>query len=238
MTFPRARVTVAAALFLAWLGYLLYLVLASRHTIVLSRPQLLAADLVVLAEVADDDGKPATHVKVLDVFRRPADRKLINQELVVRNLPDAARQGYIGPGKYILPLGPVVQAKHAVADIEQVPPNPGFEAAFVNVRLWAAGKAPERVAELAVDYLGIDARNAKDLVDRLVRGETKTVMLASHVPRSQAEEFRKALLQVDPADFRFDENEHRIRNVDLIAADIRIYPWTPETKEQIEEILR
>jgi hypothetical protein len=49
----------SAALFLAWVGYLGFLVATTHHPVVLSRPQLLVADLDVVARVDDPDGPVA-----------------------------------------------------------------------------------------------------------------------------------------------------------------------------------
>src|SRR5947209_10924312 len=105
MTFPRARLTVAACLFAAWQGYLLLLVIVTRHTIVLSRPQFLVSDLWVLAELTGEE-KPDRKAQILDLywFKNPADRNLKDKTITVSNLPEAGPQGYIGPGKYIRPL--------------------------------------------------------------------------------------------------------------------------------------
>jgi hypothetical protein len=241
MTFPRARLTVAATLFILWLGYLLYLVLASRATIVLSRPQFIAADVWVLAEVADNDGKPAETVKLLEVFKPapPANQALIGMEVDVHNLPEAATQGYIGPGKYILPLepvrkGPVRKGKddRGSSLLQLVPRNAGYEPAFVNVRLWSLGKnndneLADRVAALAATTLGVELGKAQAVIKPLRDRHALSVTLARGAPRDRAVEFIKKLHDVD-----------RDAEAGLVGDDIRIYPWTPETKEQIEELLK
>jgi hypothetical protein len=48
------RLAIAAALFIGWIGYLGYLVVATRGAVVLSRPQILAADVVVVGTVEED----------------------------------------------------------------------------------------------------------------------------------------------------------------------------------------
>jgi hypothetical protein len=227
MTFPRARLVVSATLFLAWLGYLLLLVNLSRNTIVLSRPQFLVARLWVVAELADNGGKPAPEVRVVDVAwsADPADQQLKGARITIGNLPEATGQGYIGPGPYILPLRKTPD-KNAAFRIVTVPPSPGYNPAFVKVTLFDAGADPKRTAEAASEHLGLSAEEAGRRVEAVVKG-TPTV-LAEHVPHDQAEAFRRALAGDGPAPHGLD--------LDFVGNDIRIYPRTPETGEQLDEL--
>ena len=59
MVFPKARVGVAAALFVGWLSFLLYLVIVTRDPIIVSRPQILVSNLCILAKIEERDGRPA-----------------------------------------------------------------------------------------------------------------------------------------------------------------------------------
>lgn len=100
-----------AVLFVAWLGYLGYWVLALRREaaegggqpIILSRPQFLVASLVVSAEVAGKDQQPLT-AKVLEVYwpSNEETRKLVGQSIKVDNLGES--EGLSGAGTYLLPL--------------------------------------------------------------------------------------------------------------------------------------
>jgi hypothetical protein len=215
MTFPRARLAVAASLFVAWLGYLLLLVVGSRHTIVLSRPQFLIANLWVLAEVEDDEGKPARAVKILEVFL-PKESGLQGKTIETANLADAGRQGYIGPGKYILPLhaGPSYS-------VEPVPPSPGYEPAFVNVRLFAPVGDAQDAALAAREIFGLSEPDAR--AKMMVAEKNGSVVLARNVPFERFREFAKRLPDADAKPQ---------------ANDVRIYPMTAETKAQLEEMLR
>src|SRR5262245_50028002 len=47
----RVRLAVCALLFLGWIGWLVYLSATTTRPVVLSRPQLLAADLYVIADL-------------------------------------------------------------------------------------------------------------------------------------------------------------------------------------------
>lgn len=228
MTFPRARLTVAALLFAGWLGYLLLLVVLTRHTIVLSRPQFLVADLWVLAEVTGDEGKPNPKVKVLDLFwfKSPAMLKLKDQTIAIGNLPDAGPQGYVGPGKYILPVKKIEMANIPMYIVPPVPVSPGYVEAFDNIDLFSAGTDPKRTARLAVEMLGLDPDVARQRVDVVKDGGFMT--LARNVPHERAMAFVFAAREVG------EKGAPELRRV---PNDVRIYPWTPETKEQIEEMV-
>jgi hypothetical protein len=127
---PKARFYVAAGLFLAWLGWLIYLVTQTRHPIILSRPQFLVADLYVTARVSAKDGKPAAEVTIDKTLwaRDDKDRLPPGTQATVENLPKCAEaeQGWDGEGLYVLPL-----IKSEAKDryrIAQIPLSPGFAA--------------------------------------------------------------------------------------------------------------
>jgi hypothetical protein len=229
MTFPRVRLTVSAILFVAWLLYLLSLVIVSRHTIVLSRPQFLVADLTAIAEVSDDNGKPSPKVKVHPFASRdPDDEKLDGQTIAIANLPDAAEQGYAGPGSYILPLRKRLTKDGLRFEIVPVPSSPGYLANFWSVRVFrkpGAEVGAERVARLASVRLGVNDKEAYDAIKDIA---PNGVLLAHAVSREQAEQFVKAVK--DDAKCGVD--------VDLSPYDVRIYPLTPETKEQLDEMIK
>jgi hypothetical protein len=239
MTFPRARLTVAAVLFVGWIGYLLVLVILSRHTVVLSRPQMLTASVWALAEVTDDgSGKPAGEAHIIDLlkFSNPAQKNLVGEDARIPNLPETVAHGYVGPGKYILPLENIVLikqgAKQNQADIKPVPTNPGYVPTRVNVRLHGVKPGAEvHVAGLAQQYLGVDANEAREAIDKLMRREATSVTLARNVPREKAMEFFTHL--------RMDQQGKQHEDLAAIALpgnDVRIYPWTPETKEQLDAL--
>jgi hypothetical protein len=106
MTFPRARLVVSACLFVAWLFFLLYLVIQNQHMIVLSRPQFLRATLCVIAELKAKDGGPEPQVEIVKVLwaELPAP-PAAGDRIEVKGLAGfGSKQGYAGPGKYILAL--------------------------------------------------------------------------------------------------------------------------------------
>ncbi len=230
MTYPRVRLTVAAALFAGWLSYLLWLVLLTRHTIVLSRPQFLVADLWVLAQVSEAEGKPARQatIRKLFWFKNPADRKLKDQKITIANLPEAGPQGYTGPGEYILPLTKQEIAGVALYTVTAIPASPGYDwrtAAFVNVMLSYAGDEPKRVAQLRTNTWDWTWNRPGRALPPLAKGATGRWRA---VPRERALEFAQAVAEIDGKD---------APHVQLKAYDIRIYPWTAETERQIDELV-
>jgi hypothetical protein len=231
MTFPRARLAVAATLFILWLLYLLSLVIVSRHTIVLSRPQFLVADLSVLAEVKDDGGKPSPDVTIRAVYWSidPRDSALVDTPTTIANLPFAVEQGYDGPGLYILPLRNDGTREKPQYEIKTVPFSPGYVPNFVKVVVFAGpGAAVDaaRVARLASEYLDVNAEEVRAAIQAIApKGGSR--ILARAVRRDRAEQFRKAL-----------DDEKKGVGVELPGDDLRIYPLTPETKEQIDEMTR
>jgi len=112
----------AAGLFAAWIGYLAFLVLTTRHLVVLSRPQFLVADLWVVAQVDHLDGP----VKVTEVvYAHPnakADAPKEGTTIEVKNLAEC-KKDFGQPGAYILPL--VWNGKQY--RVPPVPPSPGYK---------------------------------------------------------------------------------------------------------------
>ena len=162
MPTPAARrwcFAIFAALFVAWIGYLLYLVLeTARPTvqfwppritktqpIILSRPQFLVSKLDVIAEVREKDGRPEPEATVIAVHWPPEKQnQLIDKTIKVANLWEEDRgrscEGWNGPGRYILALvenGPDYQ-------VARIQPSPGFDTALP--RIYPA--TPETEAQL------------------------------------------------------------------------------------------
>src|SRR4051794_32082484 len=99
MVYPRARLAVAASLFLAWLLFLLYLVIISRDMIVVSRPQILVAELCVLAEVSSANNGPDENVEVRSVLAPAAEKALEGKSIRVEGLDEFDKaKGWRGPG--------------------------------------------------------------------------------------------------------------------------------------------
>lgn len=131
----RVALAVAVTAFLLWIGYLAFLAYTASHPIVLSRPQILVSNLVVIAELtggADHPKKTATIVEVLWAGD-PAAQPKVKSKITVTNLdqvqaPDASHpnRSWHGPGQYILP---VMSAGKDTYRVTPIPLSPGFAAA-------------------------------------------------------------------------------------------------------------
>jgi hypothetical protein len=142
------RLILAAGLFVGWLGYLGWQVLErptmNGRPLVVSRPQVLASTLDVIAEVPDKSGE-VTVVEVLypdDAPVKAGDR------LRVSGIGDAApRRGpedaglppldWSGPGRYLLPLRAVPGEKNRY-EVQAIPASPGFTPLEPTVRIYPA----------------------------------------------------------------------------------------------------
>src|SRR5215470_1376290 len=100
MTYPRLRLAVAVCLFLGWIGFLVYLVARTRDPVILSRPQFLEADAIVVVEIKEKDGVPQPDVIVKETLW-PAGVVTIPATLRLPALVDVgAAQGWRGPQEY------------------------------------------------------------------------------------------------------------------------------------------
>ncbi len=128
MVFPRARLAVSALLFVAWISFLFYLVLITRDTIVVSRPQILVADLLVVAQLHQgENGKPATGAVVERVLWPGTEKDLKEKStILLEELQDIGEpQGWRGPGSYVLPLrrkGSEQEPRYELTPLPQLPP--------------------------------------------------------------------------------------------------------------------
>ena len=150
----RVRLAVSALLFVGWIGWLAYLAATTTRPVVLSRPQFLAADLYVIADVRanpTDPKVPAPQVTIKQViWPSAAARDLDGKELPVKNLPlSGEAQGWKGPGEYILPLSKDYQ-------VTAIPRSPGYrperEGSFP-VRIYEATAGARReLQDLVVEF--------------------------------------------------------------------------------------
>lgn len=93
---------VSATLFVAWLGFLGYLVLTDARPTVVSYPQLLASSAEIVTHIEPEaDGQLPRTVTVKEVLRG----QVPGPTIAVANLPESV--GYVGPGDYLVPLVPV-----------------------------------------------------------------------------------------------------------------------------------
>jgi hypothetical protein len=135
--YPRTRAAVAAVLFIGWLSFLVYLVTRTEEMVVISRPQVLISDVVVVAAVADAAGQPAPKVAVKQVlsFKLPKDARLKGAEVTLSELPEVGPfHGYTGPGEYVLAL---VHAAEGYR-LTPLPTVPGFVPSPGETRVYRA----------------------------------------------------------------------------------------------------
>jgi hypothetical protein len=140
MTFPKARVVVSGLLFVAWLGYLSYLVAVTRETIVLSRPQILVSNLCVLAKLEERNGRPAPEAQLTEVLWAAANADALRgQTLTIANLADVDKElGWTGPGEYLLPLTKRILGKEVSYEVTALPRTPEFPARAHDIRIYRA----------------------------------------------------------------------------------------------------
>jgi hypothetical protein len=123
----RLRLAVAAALFVGWLSWLVYLAATGTDDVVLSRPQFLVANVHVLAQVKG--GKTPDAVVTVEAVNWSTGVKglTVGQTITVDNLPDCGPdQGWAGPGRYILALVTSTTAKGVDYHVAPTPRSPGY----------------------------------------------------------------------------------------------------------------
>ena len=116
----------ASVLFAGWIGYLIFLAMTAADPVVLSRPQFLVADLVVVAEVDDPDSQKVI-VKEVCASTLPGLKPPKGKELKVTNLRLWSEPFLSLPlpkGRYILPLVKVPNSE--TFKVAAIPPSPGF----------------------------------------------------------------------------------------------------------------
>lgn len=96
---------VAALLFAGWVSWLGYLALTTTRPEVLSRPQFLASQLDIVADIDGSGEHAEAAVTVADVLwhAQEVTKPEKGERLTVVNLPHVS-DGWTGPGRYILPL--------------------------------------------------------------------------------------------------------------------------------------
>jgi hypothetical protein len=127
MKAARWRLGLAAAGFLAWIGWLAYLAATTTHPLVLSRPQFLQADYYVIADVNESQDRPDSHVQVADIYPGHKKPGKTPKHIVVENLPEMGEEnGWDGPGRYILPLVKSSATRPDVFVVARIPRSPGY----------------------------------------------------------------------------------------------------------------
>lgn len=222
MVFPKARLLVAGLLFVGWLGFLFFLVVRSQTAVVLSRPQVLVADLVVLAKLEGEptDRAPySAHVEKVLYAKDPAYRAVENQKIAIVDLPFiTAKQGWTGAGSYLVPLTwNKTDKDNPTYHVTVLPPVPGYYPSTATVRLRAGSPSNKTLLELLQKFTGLEP----ELVEASLKQLPADVR--RNVPVREAEAFAEAARKAGAS-------------VDLIPAEARIYPATKSILSQFESV--
>jgi hypothetical protein len=166
MVFPKTRAIVFGVLFLLWLGFLAYLVTTTRGVIVLAQPQVLTANLLIVADVRDQAGRPAATVQVTQVLAAEKDawKKLAGQSLELDDLPFcSANQGWEGPGSYLIPVTRTEPGQLTIDRVTLLPIVPGYHPAAAEAKV-DTGKALGDVAKVLADVTGVPLPRINELM--------------------------------------------------------------------------
>jgi hypothetical protein len=123
----RLRLAVAAALFVGWLSWLVYLAATGTDDVVLSRSQFLVANVHVVAELSGDKAPDAEAV-VKKVYKWAAGgtAPAPGESITVANLPECKDHGWAGPGDYILALLTSTSGTKVTYVVAPTPRTPGY----------------------------------------------------------------------------------------------------------------
>ena len=137
MTAARARLVMAAVLFVGWLGWLGYLAATKTNPVVVSRSQMMAATRFVVAEVTiNPQGFPNRTVTIVEDLR-PTDAPLprtITVENIEKGRVAGAKEFREGT-RYLLPLSVSSSGSYALT---VQPRSPGQEVVDPDkLRPWA-----------------------------------------------------------------------------------------------------
>src|SRR3954447_14061616 len=152
MVFPGTRALVSGTLFVIWLGFLAYLALANRGRIVVSVPQLERSNLIVLAKLTDDQGRPAANVGVeRGLYAENAEwRQMAGQSLELKELAFfSANQGWLGPGEYVVPLTRSGDIGKPRDQVTLLPISPGYYPATSEVTVDVGDRSQGLAASIA-----------------------------------------------------------------------------------------
>jgi len=234
MTFPKVRVVVAAGLFLAWLGFLGFLVY-DRDAIILSGPQFAVAQAIVIAEVKAND--PNVVVQEVVWCADAADRQRLKTGLVLPELLSFdKRTGFHGPGVYVIPL----VSKNTYYQIAPVR-TPGYSrlASHGFITLIDAGRTPEPVLAEVIEYARQKPIHSRGLLDPLqipiiecIASRSLLPSIEPAVPITLVELPRR--LPISDARQLESDLKKRGARVHLHEEELRIYPATPQVRSQME----
>jgi hypothetical protein len=140
------RLALVTGLFLAWLGYLGYLVAKRPRTaegwpLVVSHPQVLTSEIDIVADIDDPRGEVVVEEVLYPegAALKKGDRIKVDFLEQCRPMPRRADEvppkDFSGPGKYLVPMRQAGQGRYEVAPI---PPSPGFGGTLNPVRIYPA----------------------------------------------------------------------------------------------------
>jgi hypothetical protein len=213
MVFPKARLVVSAGLFLAWIGFLAYLVARTRDPVILSRPQLVVSSVVLIADIKEQNSRPVAAVSVTKVAwaLAPEDNNLAGSQLTIDGLADVGHaQGWRGPGTYILPLTKRKTSTGYTYEVTSLPMSPGYRPEYVTVEVVRVGPEKDKVSALAHILIG-------------GTGEIAPGILRRDVSQKEAAEFKRKADALGA-------------NVRLSEGESRIYRATPDALAQLAEL--
>jgi hypothetical protein len=129
------RLILAVILFLGWMGYLGFQVVTRPQTaagapLVVSRPQILASQIDVVANVPDENGEKVEITEVLypgSSALKPGDTihvTNIRDCMPPRGEGEKPARDWTDPGKYLLPLR--ATGEKNTYEVAPIPPSPGF----------------------------------------------------------------------------------------------------------------
>lgn len=219
MTHPRLRLAVAVFLFLGWIGYLLFLVVRTRNPVILSRPQLLETDVVVLAALREENGKPHPEAAVTDILWAldGSAKPEIGNTLRLPELVDSAEgQGWRGPGEYLIPLRVMGAKERPAFAIPAIPWSPGFSP------LWQV--EIENQTSLPKDLLQWIEQKTSLRPDDWKQQTKEPIVLKRNLTKTQADDLEKEVRALGGA--------ARAR-----LGEYRIYLATDDAKEQLKSIM-
>jgi hypothetical protein len=232
MTFPKARVVVSLCLFLAWIGFLLFLVIDSPK-LVISQPQFRTASLWVVAEVGEDSGWPNPRITVTDVLWRTAQKEpqnLVGQRLTIPILVECRKaQGFVGPGKYILPLveypRPEMTSKFELAPIPRVQGYPEPVMTLGKVLITDAGAHPDKVTAALISKAKWDKDEAESHLAALSKRTISEIVVVNRRPK----------IEIYPLVKLFKDLGARC---EWHPEDVRIYPATAQALAEVQDLLK
>lgn len=221
MVFPKARAVVAGALFVLWLGMLLTLVVRTRDPIHLARPQILGSNFLVIAKLDENQGRAATQVhieKVLfaanDGWKEQTGQALALDEMLFID----ARQGWRGPGSYLLPLTRDGK-KGSGTRVTPLPLVPGYDPPYSSVTI-TVGQDPTGMAKLMATFTGAPLSRLE------ARFKMSLMTTVANVPARAIFEEDRALLRKKVADAG-----GRVEAIEPL--ELRIYRATDEVLKDL-----